>query len=121
MIKGQLSIFDFIQEERLADRYHDGIPETIQEVVEIVEQRTGLKFKERKPVKKSYKSIIGMYECKYKKAKFELELGRFAEGVNNESRYIGTNIEYGLWGRSVPAYDIDETLSLIKRWKGEYE
>ena len=117
MIKGQLSIFDFIQEERLADRYHDGIPDTIQEVVEKVEQRTGLKFKERKP----YKSIIGVYQCEYKKAKFELKLGRFAEGVHHESRYISTDIEYGLWGRSVPAYDIDETIKLVKRWKEQID
>lgn len=115
-MEGQMSIWDF-QEERLADRYQDGIPETIEEVVEIVEQRTGLKFKEVQP----YKSIVGVYRSKCNKVTFELNLGRFAEGVHGGSRYISTSVEGGLWGRNVPAYDIDETLSLIKRWKGEYE
>ena len=110
-MQGQLSIFDLI-EERLADRYEDGIPDTIEEVVGLVEERTGLVFEE-----KYYKSVTGIYQCKYKRVKFELNLGRFAEGVHNESRYISTGIDGGLWGRSVPAYDIYETLRIIKRWK----
>lgn len=117
MIKGQLSIFDFIQEERIADRYQDGIPETIEEVVEIVEQKTGLKFKEVSP----YKSIVGVYRSKCNKVTFELNLGRFAEDVHNESRYISTSVSGGLWGRSVPAYDIDETIKLIRRWKEQID
>lgn len=82
-MQGQMSIWDF-QEERLADRYQDGIPETIEEVVEIVEQRTGLKFKEVPP----YKSIVGVYRSKCNKVTFELDLGRFVEGVHGGSRYI---------------------------------
>jgi len=110
-MEGQLSIWD-LQQDNLADKYKDGIPETIQEVVELVEQRTGLKFKEH-----NYKSIKGVYRCKYKKVKFELNLDRFAEGVHGGSRFIATDIDGGNWGKGVPAYDIDETIDLIKAWK----
>lgn len=110
-MEGQLSIWD-LQQDNLADKYEDGIPETIQEVVELVEQRTGLKFKEH-----NYKSIKGVYRCKYKKVTFELNLGRFVADVHEGSRYISTGIDGGLWGKGFPAYDIDETIDLIKAWK----
>ena len=111
-MEGQLSIWD-LQQSNLADKYEDGIPKTIQEVVKLVEQRTGLKFKELKP----YKAMVGIYRSKYNKVTFELSIGRFAEDVHEGSRYINTGIDGGMWGRSVPAYNIEETIDLIKAWK----
>lgn len=110
-MQGQLSIWDLL-EDKLADRYDDGIPNTIQEVVEIIEQRTGLNFKEKKP----YKSIVGVYQSKYKGITFQTSLGRYAEGVFDERRYISCYMDGGLWGESRSADSIDEAIDRFKNW-----
>lgn len=115
-MQGQLSIWD-IQDEKLADEYDDGIPNTIEEVVEIIEQRTGLKFKEKKP----YKSMVGIYRSKYKGVTFQTSLGRYAEGVFDERRYIECYMYGALWGTSRTADSIDEAIDRFKKWIGKIE
>ena len=115
-MQGQLSIFDLI-EERLADRYEDGIPDTIEEVVRLVEERTGLKFKALKP----YKSLVGTYRSKYKGVTFQTSLGRYAEGVFDERRYIECYMYGALWGTSRSADSIDEAIDRFKKWIEELE
>ena len=115
-MQGQLSIWDLL-EDKLADRYDDGIPNTIEEVVEIIEQRTGLKFKALKP----YKSMDETYRSKYKGVRFQIGLGRYAEGVFDERRYISCYMDGGLWGTSRSADSIDEAIDRFKNWIEELE
>ena len=115
-MQGQLSIWDLL-EDKLADRYDDGISNTIEEVVEIIEQRTGLKFKEMKP----YKSMVGIYRSKYKGVTFQTSLGRYAEGVFDERRYIQCYMYGALWGTSRSADSIDEAIDRFKKWVKEIE
>ena len=115
-MNGQISIFDLL-DNKLADNYDDGIPPTIEEVVQIIEERTGLKFK-RRP---DYKSIIGVYIAKYKKVEFETSLGRYVPDVRNGHRYIDCSISGTTWGRANPKNDIDSAIATFKRWKNEID
>lgn len=103
MIEGQMSIFDFIQQE---ERSLEEIP--IEEAVKILERDTGIKF--------VWNSFYGQHIGRLGGQKIYVRYGRFAPGVFNQEKFIGIDIENDSHcGAGSPCTSIEEAVSFIEK------
>lgn len=101
-IEGQLNLFDILNAEP------DFETMSTEAAVQLIQERTGLKFKHNE----RFKSYIA------KKKGYEVEINGFnhyAEGVRDERRFLDMGISKGKWGSGRPIESIDEAVEYIHR------
>lgn len=114
-LAGQMTIFDYpelLPEEDHKEVYENAEPDfetmSTEAAVQLIQERTGLKFKHNE----RFKSYIA------KKKGYEVEINGFnhyAEGVRDERRFLDIGISKGKWGSGSPIESIDEAVEYIHR------
>ena len=101
-MEGQLSIFDFLDDDP-AEMSLDDLPE--EEMVKIVGNSIGVNF--------TYRDDFWGYEAKYKKLKFELHYSNYRLS-DNTARFISAGYNYSKGGAGSPCDSIQEAVNFFR-------
>lgn len=113
--EGQMTIFDFLKPEKDEVAAEPFETMTIEDAVEVIQNRTSLKFT------KYEEHFKGHYMAKKKGYVIQIGFNNFAPSVQNGRRYLDVQIDKGTWGCGCPCTSIDKAVKQIERIINECE